>query len=113
MQVKIPILLPGSGCVTVAEGVSEKMVTLAVSAVGQIEGKPGPCAAFNVSMVGQDMNTTRGVSSNSGVGTRVHLPFGADVGTGMDLVVSAGMGVGMKVLWVAGGLTGACSWGRT
>ena len=45
------------------------------------------------------MNTTWGVLSNLGVGTGVHLPFGAGVGTGMN------------VLGVAGGLRVASSWG--
>ena len=42
----------------VAAGVSAKTVTSAGSAVGQVEGKTGPCAAFDVDMAGQDMNIT-------------------------------------------------------
>ena len=61
-------------------------------------------------MVGQDTNTTWGVSSNSGVGSGVHLTFGADKGTGTEFTVSTGVGMGMRVLWVAGGLRVACSW---
>ena len=57
----------------VAEGTSAKMATLACSAVGWTEGKTRPCAAFDVGVAGQDMNTMWGVSSNSGVGTGVHL----------------------------------------
>ena len=86
----------------VVEGASANMATLVVLAVGQTEWKTGPCAAFNVEVVGQDTNTTQGVSSNSGVGTRVHLPFSAGVGMGMELVASAGMGMEMNVLGVAG-----------
>ena len=44
--------------VMVVEGASANMATLAVSEVGWMEGKTGPCAAFNVNVVGQDMNTT-------------------------------------------------------
>ena len=88
----------------VAEGVSAKRATLAGSAVGQTEGKSKPCAAFNVSVAGEDMNTMWGVLSNSGVGTKVHLNFGAGMGIGMELVVSAGEGTGTKALWAAGGL---------
>ena len=80
--------------VTVAEGMSANMATLAVSVVGWMEGKTGPCAAVNVDVVGQDMNTMQGVSSILGVGTEVHLTFGAGMGTGMELVGSAGMGMG-------------------
>ena len=40
--------------------------------VGWTGGKTGPCAAFDVDVVGQDMNTMWGVSSNLGVGTGVH-----------------------------------------
>ena len=64
------------GCVetgTVAVGVSAKTVMSAGLGVGQMEGKTGPCAAFNVDVVGQDMNTTQGVLSNLGVGIGVHL----------------------------------------
>ena len=99
--------------VMVAEGASAKTVTSAVSVVGGREGKTGPCAAFNVDVVGQDMNTMWGVLSNLGVGTRVHLNFGVGVGMGMELVVSAGTGVGTKVLWVAGGIQASCYQGQT
>ena len=58
---------------TVAESVSAKMATLAGLEVGWMEGKTRPCAAFNVGVAGQDMNTMQGVSSNSGVGTRACL----------------------------------------
>ena len=57
-------------------------------------------------MAGQETNTTRGVSSNSGVGTGVHLPFGVGMGTGME------MGAEMNGLGVAGGLRVACSQGE-
>ena len=90
-----------------AEGVSANMATLVVSVVWQSEWKTEPCAAFDVEVVGQEMNTTWGVSSNSGVGTRVHLPFGAGMGTGME------MGAEMNGLGVAGGLRAACSRGQT
>ena len=52
--------------VTVAEGARMNMVMLTVSEVGCTEGKTGPCAAFNVDVVGQDMNTMRDVSSKLG-----------------------------------------------
>ena len=65
---------------TVAEGASAKMVTLAGSVVGQTEGKTRLCAAFDVSVAGQDTNTMWGVLSNSGVGTGVHLTPQAGVG---------------------------------
>ena len=96
----------------VAEGVSAKMVMLAGSAVGQMEEKTRPCAAFDVGVAGKDMNTMQGVPSNSGVGTRVHLTFSAGMGTEMELVASAGTGVGRKALWVAGGLRAAHSQGQ-
>ena len=92
---------------TVAEGVSANTATLVVSVVQRSEWKTGPCAAFDVEVAGQEMNTTRGVSSNSGVSTGVCLPFGAGMGTGME------MGAGTNGLGVAGGLRAACSWGRT
>ena len=56
---------------TVAEGVSAKTVMLAGLAVGQMEGETRPCVPFDVGVAGQDTNTMWGVSSNSGVGTRV------------------------------------------
>ena len=99
--------------VMVVEGASVNMVMLAVSEVGWTEGKTGPCAAFNVDVVGQDMNTMRDVSSNLGVGTGVHLPFGVGVGMGMELGVGAGVGTGVNILWVAEGLRVACSQGQT
>ena len=102
-----------SEMVTVAEGASVNMATSAVLAVRWTEQKTGLCAAFNVKVVRQDMNTTRGVSSNLGVGTRVHLPFCVGMGTGMELAVRADMGMGMNVFGVAGGLRAACSWGQT
>ena len=55
--------------VMVVEGVSGNMVTSAVLVVGWTEVKTGWCAAFDVKVVGQDMNTTQGVSSNLGAGT--------------------------------------------
>ena len=67
--------------------------------------------SFDVDVVGLDMNTTQGVSSNLGVGTGVHLTFGAGMGMGTELVVSAGMGTGRNILWVVGGMQVACSWG--
>ena len=70
--------------VMVVEGVSGNMVTSAVLVVGWTEVKTGWCAAFNVKVVGQDMNTTQGVSLNSGVVTGAHLTFGAGAGTGME-----------------------------
>ena len=69
--------------------------------------KTGPCVAFDVKVAGQETNTTQGVSSNSGVGTRVHLPFGAGIGTGTE------MGAETNNLGVAGGLRVACSQGQT
>ena len=107
----VGVMCVETGMVTV--GVSAKMMMSAGLAVGWTEGKTGPCAAFKVDVAGQDMNTTRGVLSNLGAGTRVHLTFGAGVGMGMELVVSAGTGVGMKTLWVAGGFRAACSLGLT
>ena len=87
--------------VMVAEGVSAKTATSAVSVVGGREGKTGPCAAFNVDVVGQDMNTMWGVLSNLGVGTRVHLTLSVDMGMGTESAVSPGAGMGVRVLWVA------------
>ena len=84
--------------VMVAEGASVNMAMSVVLVVQWMEWKTGPCAAFDVKVVGQDMNTTLGVSSNLGVGTRVHLPFGVGVGTGTELVVSAGVGTGTNIL---------------
>ena len=92
---------------TVVEGASVNMATLVVSVMRQLEWKTGPCATFDVEVVGQETNTTWGVSSNSGVGTGVHLPFGAGMGTGME------MGAETNGLGVAGGLRVACSWGQT
>ena len=63
--------------VTVVEGASVNTATSVVSVVWQSEWKTGPCATFNVEVVGQETNTTRGVLSNSGGGTAVHLPFRA------------------------------------
>ena len=90
---------------TVAEGVSANTATLVVLVVWQFERKTGPCAAFDVKVAGQETKTTRGVSSNSGVSTRVRLPFGA----GMGMVTE--VGVEMNSLGVAGGLRVACSQG--
>ena len=92
---------------TVVEGVNANTATSVVSVVWQLEWKTGPCAAFNVEVAGQEMKTTQGVSSNSGVSTRVCLPFGAGMGTGME------MGAETNGLGVAGGLRAACSWERT
>ena len=69
--------------------------------------KTGLCTAFNVGVVGQDMNTTWGVLSNSGPGTRASLTLSA----GMELVASAGAGVETKVLQVVGCLWASCSQG--
>ena len=91
----------------VVEGASVNMATLVVLVVWRLEWKTGPCAAFDVEVAGQEMNTTRGVSSNLGVGTGVCLPFGAGMGTGTEI------GVGMNGFGVAGALKAACSWGRT
>ena len=74
-----------SEMLTGAEGVSANMATLVVSVVWRSEWKTGPCAAFDVEVAGQETNTTRGVSSNSGVGTGVRLPFGAGMGMGTEL----------------------------
>ena len=90
-----------------AEGASANTATSVVSVVRRSERKTGPCAAFDVEVAGQEMNTTRGVSSNSGVGTGVHLPFGAGMGTGTE------MGAETNGLGVAGGLRAACSRERT
>ena len=96
---------------TVAAGASAKTVTSAGSAVSQMEGKTGPCAAFNVNVAGQDMNMMWGMLSNLGMGTGAGLTFSAGMGTGTELVASTGTGVEMKVLWVAEGLRAAHSWG--
>ena len=80
---------------TVAVGASTKTPMSVGLVVGQMEGKTGPYAAFDVDVVGQGMNMTRGVSSNLGVGTRAGLTFGVGIGAGTELVVSAGMGVEM------------------
>ena len=88
---------------TGAEGASVNTATSVVLVVWQSEWKTGPCAAFDVEVVGQEMNTT----SNSGVGTGVHLPFGAGMGMGMEI------GAEMNDLGVAGGLRAACSRGQT
>ena len=77
-----------------------------------MEWKIGPCAAFDLEVAGEDMNTTWGVSSNSGAGTRVCLHFSVGVGTGLELAVSAGVGMGMNNLLAAEGLGAACSWGK-
>ena len=50
--------------------------------------KTGPCVAFDVSVAGQDMNTTWGVSLNSGAGMGAGLTLGA--GVGMQLVCGCG-----------------------
>ena len=91
----------------VAEGASANIATSVVSVVRRLEWKTGPCATFDVKVVGQEMNTTQGVSSNSGASTGVCLPFGAGMGTGME------MGVETNCLGVAGGLRAACSRGQT
>ena len=90
---------------TGAEDASVNMATLVVSVVQRLEWKTGPCAAFNVKVVGQETNTTRGVSSNSAVGTRVHFPFRAGMGMGTEMEAE------MNGLGVAGGLRVACSQG--
>ena len=92
---------------TGAEGASANTATSVVSVVQRLEWKTEPCAAFDVEVAGQETNTTRGVSSNSGVGTGVRLPFGASMGMGTE------MGVETNGLGVAGGLRAACSWERT
>ena len=43
--------------VAVVEGMSTNMAMSAVLVVGWMEGKTGPCAAFDVNVVGQDINT--------------------------------------------------------
>ena len=88
---------------TGVEGVSANMAMLVVSVVQRSEWKTEPCAAFDVEVAGQETNTTRGVSSNSGVGTGVRLPFGASMGMGME------MGAETNSLGAAGGLRAACS----
>ena len=40
------------------QAASANMAMLAVLEVGQMEGKTVPCAAFDVNVVGHDMNTT-------------------------------------------------------
>ena len=92
---------------TGVEGASANTATLVVSVVRRSERKTRPCAAFDVEVAGQETNTTWGVSSNSGVGTRVRLPFEASMGTGME------MGAETNRLRVAGGLRAACSRERT
>ena len=92
---------------TGVEGASANMATSVVSVVRRSEWKTGPCAAFDVEVAGQETNTTQGVSSNSGVGTGVRLPFGAGMGTGTE------MGAETNRLGVAGGLRAACSRERT
>ena len=89
------------------EGASANTATSVVLVVQRSEWKTEPCAAFDVKVAGQETNTTRGVSLNSGVGTRVHLPFEASMGTGTE------MGAETNRLGVAGGLRAACSWERT
>ena len=92
---------------TVAEGANVNMAMSVVLVVQQSEWKTGPCAAFDVEVAGQETNTTRGVSSNSGVDTGVCLPFGAGMGMGTEI------GVETNGLGVAGGLRAACSQGQT
>ena len=92
---------------TGAEGASANRATSVVSVVRRLEWKTGPCAAFDVKVAGQETNTTRGVPSNSGVSTRVHLPFGAGIGMRTERVVET------NSLGVAGGLRAACSRGQT
>ena len=89
------------------EGASANTATSVVSVVQRSGWKTEPCAAFDVEVVGQETNTTQGVSSNSGVGTRVRLPFGASMGMGTE------MGAETNSLGVAGGLRAACSQERT
>ena len=57
----------------VVAGASTKTAMSAGPTAGQTEGKTGLCAACNVGVVGQDMNTMWGVSSNLGVGTGAGL----------------------------------------
>ena len=64
---------------TGAEGASANTATSVVLVVQRSEWKTEPCATFDVEVAGQETNTTQGVSSNSGVCTRVHLPFGAAI----------------------------------
>ena len=90
-----------------AEGASANTATSVVSVVRRSEWKTEPCATFNVEVAGQETKTTRGVSSNSVVGTEVRLPFGAGMGMGTE------MGAETNGLGVAGGLRAACSWERT
>ena len=86
---------------TGVEGASANTTTSVVSVVRRSEWKTEPCAAFDVEVAGQETNTTQGVSSNSGVGTGVRLPFEADMGMGTE------MGVETNGLGVAGGLRAA------
>ena len=86
---------------TGVKGASANTATSVVSVVRRSEWKTEPCAAFDVEVAGQETNTTRGVSSNSGVGTRVHFPFRAGMGMGTE------MGAEMNGLGVAGGLRAA------
>ena len=60
-----------SETLTGVEGASANTATSVVSVVRRSEWKTEPCAAFDVEVAGQETNTTRGVSSNSGVGTGV------------------------------------------
>ena len=90
---------------TGVEGASANTATSVVSVVQRSEWKTEPCAAFDVEVVGQETNTTQGVSSNSGVSTGVRLPFGASIGTGTE------RGAETNGLGVAGGLRAACSRG--
>ena len=92
---------------TGAEGANANMATLVVSVVWRSEWKTEPCTAFDVEVAGQETNTTRGVSSNSGVSTGVRLPFRAGMGTGTE------MGAETNGLAVAGGMRVACSQERT
>ena len=87
------------GCVgtgTVAVGASTKTATLAGSVVGQMEGKKGPCAAFDDNVAGQDINTMQGMLSNS--------QLCLHTGTHLESETQ---------LWVAGGMWASCSWGKT
>ena len=92
---------------TGAEGANANIATSVVSVVRRLGWKTEPCTAFDVEVAGQETNTTRGVSSNSGVGTGVRLPFRAGMGTGTE------MGAETNGLAVAGGMRAACSQERT
>ena len=92
---------------TAVAGVSTKMLTSVGSVVGQTEWKIGSCEAFNVGVVGQDMNTVWGVMLSSGAGT------GAGVGAGTELVVRAGTDAETEVLQITGGMWAFCSQGKT